>query len=99
MLPPLLPKRLLVAAWRPLFSTSQTHFHVVFKDVSAPLRLTARPSEHDRNYHELSVHMSALERMVRMRGGLQQLGWDGILQMFISWWVAPRNETWILDND
>lgn len=36
-------------------------------------------------YHDMSVHMDALEKMVRMRGGLQQLGWDGVLQMFISW--------------
>ena len=42
------PKRSLLAAWHPLFSTPQTHFHVVFKDVSAPPRLTTRPSEHDR---------------------------------------------------
>ncbi|CAD6577550.1 MAG: hypothetical protein ASARMPRED_008317 [Alectoria sarmentosa] len=37
------------------------------------------------NQHDLSVHMDGLDKMVTIRGGLQQLGWDGVLQLFISW--------------
>ena len=37
------------------------------------------------NSAELHIHMNALTRMVRLRGGLQQLGWAGVLHMFISW--------------
>ena len=35
------------------------------------------------NYQELRIHMNALTRMVRMRGGLQEL--SATLHMFISW--------------
>ncbi len=34
---------------------------------------------------ELRIHMYALAKMVKMRGGLQELGWGGVLLMFISW--------------
>lgn len=27
--------------------------------------------------------------MVYMRGGLQSLGWGGVLHMFISWYLIP----------
>ena len=37
------------------------------------------------NYKELRIHMDGLQRMVNMRGGLQSLGWGGVLHMFISW--------------
>ncbi|CAD6580673.1 MAG: hypothetical protein ASARMPRED_000295 [Alectoria sarmentosa] len=37
------------------------------------------------NYKELRIHMSGLQTMVHMRGGLQSLGWGGVLHMFISW--------------
>ena len=30
--------------------------------------------------------MNGLKRLVHMRGGLQSLGWDGILHTFISWY-------------
>lgn len=63
--------------------------------ISLIIRLQSATGTH----HDLSVHMDALEKMVRMRGGLQQLGWDGVLQMFISWWVTTRNKIGIVDND
>ena len=34
---------------------------------------------------EMQIHLNALERMVQMRGGLQELGMDGALQMTIKW--------------
>lgn len=34
---------------------------------------------------DLQIHMEALAKMVELRGGLQQLGWGGVLHMFISW--------------
>ncbi|KAL6715821.1 hypothetical protein ACLMJK_006782 [Lecanora helva] len=37
------------------------------------------------NYEELKVHMGALRRMVSIRGGLENLGWEGILHMLLSW--------------
>lgn len=37
------------------------------------------------NAAELKIHMNALTKMVYLRGGLQQLGWSGVLHMFISW--------------
>lgn len=39
------------------------------------------------NLDELRIHLSAVAKMVKMRGGLQNLGWQGVLQMFLSWWV------------
>ena len=33
--------------------------------------------------------MKGLQRMVYMRGGLNRLGWDGVLHMFISWYLVP----------
>ena len=42
------------------------------------------------NYSELTVHMDALRALVRMRGGLQQLGWNGVLHTFISWSVTAH---------
>ncbi|KAL2041304.1 hypothetical protein N7G274_005686 [Stereocaulon virgatum] len=40
---------------------------------------------------DLRIHMTALQRMVSMRGGLQRLGWEGVLHMFIAWqdFLAP----------
>ena len=37
------------------------------------------------NYDEFRIHMNALQQMVKMRGGLKQLGWGGVLHMFLSW--------------
>ena len=37
------------------------------------------------NHKELRIHMNGLVKMVEMRGGLQELGWNGVLHMFISW--------------
>lgn len=37
------------------------------------------------NYKEFQIHINGLQRMVYMRGGLQSLGWDGVLHMFIAW--------------
>ena len=33
--------------------------------------------------------MNGLQKMVYLRGGLQSLGWDGVLHMFISWYSIP----------
>lgn len=50
------------------------------------------------NYKELRIHMNGLQRLVYMRGGLQSLGWDGILHTFISWYRVllpqPNSESW-----
>ena len=43
------------------------------------------------NGKELRLHMNALERMVNLRGGLQSLGWNGVLSMFIGWFVNSVN--------
>ncbi|MCJ1314004.1 hypothetical protein MMC25_007684 [Agyrium rufum] len=37
------------------------------------------------NYVAMVMHMDALEKMVKLRGGLRALGMDGILHMLISW--------------
>lgn len=37
------------------------------------------------NCGNLQIHMDGLAEMVKMRGGLQELGWSGVLRMFISW--------------
>jgi hypothetical protein len=37
------------------------------------------------NVHELLIHRAALERMVSLRGGLQNLGLSGLLQMIVTW--------------
>lgn len=33
--------------------------------------------------------MEALTKMVDLRGGLDSLGWSGVLHMFISWCALP----------
>jgi hypothetical protein len=35
----------------------------------------------------MKIHMNALAQMVRIRGGLEQLGLGGILHMFITRWL------------
>ena len=37
------------------------------------------------SHEDLRIHMDALQRMVSMWGGLQRLGWEGVLHMFIAW--------------
>ena len=37
------------------------------------------------NFEDMRIHMNGLVKMVEMRGGLQELGWNGVLHMFISW--------------
>lgn len=37
------------------------------------------------NVKELALHMTALSRLIELRGGLCNLGWNGTLGMFISW--------------
>ncbi|KAL6716637.1 hypothetical protein ACLMJK_006205 [Lecanora helva] len=37
------------------------------------------------NTEELQLHMKALKRMVALRGGLEGLGWKGVLHMIIAW--------------
>lgn len=37
------------------------------------------------NIEKMSIHMSALEHMVNVRGGLEDLGLNSLLQMTISW--------------
>lgn len=37
------------------------------------------------SHEDLRIHMDALQRMISMRGGLQRLGWEGVLHMFIAW--------------
>lgn len=39
---------------------------------------------------ETSIHMNALVLLVRMRGGLEHLGFGGILQMLISRYLTPE---------
>lgn len=88
--------------WPPLVSSfyASSPFYITFQEVAALQRLTTRLKaiigSSTGVYHDMSVHMDALEKMVRMRGGLQQLGWDGVLQMFISWWVTTRNKLPVL---
>lgn len=36
------------------------------------------------NTTDLQIHVEALAKIVELRGGLQLLGWSGILQIFIS---------------
>ena len=37
------------------------------------------------NYKELRIHVNGLQKLVNMRGGVQSLGWGGVLHKFISW--------------
>ncbi|KAI4126627.1 MAG: hypothetical protein LQ347_004909 [Umbilicaria vellea] len=37
------------------------------------------------NFEELKIHLDALEKMVRMRGGYKALGMSGVLHMVASW--------------
>ena len=40
----------------------------------------------DGNLSELRIHMHALSRMVKIRGGLDKLRDHGILHMFVTWY-------------
>lgn len=40
------------------------------------------------------VHMSGLERMIRMRGGLESLGLDGLLMRMLLW--IDTNAAWLI---
>lgn len=36
---------------------------------------------------EVSIHLPAVARMVHIRGGVGSLGWEGVLHMFLFWYV------------
>ena len=37
------------------------------------------------NLKEMQIHVTAMVKMVKMRGGLDRLGWHGVLQMILLW--------------
>lgn len=37
-----------------------------------------------------TVHMEGLKRMVDLRGGIQALGFKGVLQRMVLWYVIAR---------
>lgn len=51
------------------------------------------------NCKDLRIHMDALAEMVKMRGGLQGLGWSGVLHMFISWLVLSETKFWAIPTN
>ena len=41
------------------------------------------------NFRAMEIHMNAVEKMVRLRGGLDKLGMESVLHMMVSWSAIP----------
>lgn len=45
---------------------------------------------YDEQPNAVNVHLNGLREMLNMRGGLQAIGTNRVLQAFILWYVTPR---------